>query len=86
MAPKNLKTNKHLKYISDWTETRKIKLNVNKTNQMILNFTEKYQKKHFHKVVDMVNIFPLQPYSPLSLSWGLSNLHFSTNLFWPNFS
>ena len=26
IAPKNLKTNKHLKYISDWTDTQKIKL------------------------------------------------------------
>ena len=35
--------------------------------------------------VDMVNIFHLQPYSPLSLSWGMGNLHFPGNFCLPNF-
>ena len=44
------------------------------------------QKKLFHKVLDMVNIFHLQPSSSLLLSWGLSNLHFPATFFSPNFS
>ena len=28
IAPENLKTDKHLKYISDWTDTQKIKLTI----------------------------------------------------------
>ena len=42
VAPENLQTDKHLKYISDWTDTQKMKLNLNKTNNMIFNFTDKY--------------------------------------------
>ena len=43
IAPENLETTKHLKYISDWTDKQKMKLNTNKTNNMIFNFTDRYQ-------------------------------------------
>ena len=43
IAPENLETNKHLKYISDWTNTQKIKLNTKKSNNMIFNYTENFQ-------------------------------------------
>ena len=43
IAPENFETTKHLKYISDWTDTQKMKLNTKKTNNMIFNFTDNYQ-------------------------------------------
>ena len=43
IAPENLETNAHLKYISDWTNTQKMKLNTQKTNNMIFNYTENFQ-------------------------------------------
>ena len=39
----NLKSQKHLKVINDWTKKKKMKLNIKKTKNMIFNFTKKYQ-------------------------------------------
>ena len=36
-------TTNHLKHISDWTDTQKIKLSTKKTNNIIFNFTDNFQ-------------------------------------------
>ena len=43
ISPENLKTTTHLKNISDWTNKQKMKLNTNKTCNMVLTFTNKFQ-------------------------------------------
>ena len=43
ISPENLTTTTHLKYISDWTNKQKMKLNTNKTYNMVFNFTDKFQ-------------------------------------------
>ena len=40
---KNLKSQQHLNLINDWTKKKKMKLNENKTKNIIFNFTKKYQ-------------------------------------------
>ena len=36
----NLKSQKHLKVINDWTKKKKMKLNIKKAKNMIFNFTK----------------------------------------------
>ena len=43
IAPENLKTQKYLNDISEWTENKKMKLNTNKTKIMIFNYTTNRQ-------------------------------------------
>ena len=38
-----LKSQKYIEEISDWTDRMKIVLNIKKTKNMIINFTDKYQ-------------------------------------------
>ena len=40
---KNLKSQQHLNLINDWTKKKKMRLNENKTKNIIFNFTKKYQ-------------------------------------------
>ena len=43
ISPSNLKSQNHLKLISYWTKSKKMKLNVKKTKSMIFNFTKNLQ-------------------------------------------
>ena len=40
---KNLESQSHLQKINNWTKEKKMKLNINKTKNMIFNFTKKHQ-------------------------------------------
>ena len=43
LPPENIKSQQNLQQIQNWTEQKKMKLNVSKTKYMIVNFTDKYQ-------------------------------------------
>ena len=43
IPPKNLKSQTYLNNISEWTDNQKMRLNEEKTKQMIFNFTNNYQ-------------------------------------------
>ena len=43
IPPEHLKTQEHLEKISDWTDSKKMKLNSNKTKNIIFNYSKNYQ-------------------------------------------
>ena len=43
IPPENLKSQKYLNEINEWTERQKMLINQKKTKTMIFNFTDKYQ-------------------------------------------
>ena len=43
LPPQNIKSNSYLEKISSWTDEHQMKLNVEKSKFMVVNFTEKYQ-------------------------------------------
>ena len=43
IPPENLQSQNWLNQINDWTQNKKMKVNVNKTKTMIFNYTDKYQ-------------------------------------------
>ena len=43
ISPENLISQQYLDKIKMWTDSKKMKLNVDKTKTMIFNFTDKYQ-------------------------------------------
>ena len=43
IPPQNLKSQKWLDWISDWTDKQKMKINEKKTKCMVFNYTNKYQ-------------------------------------------
>ena len=43
LPPENTKTQEYLEKLSNWTADREMKLNVNKTKYMVLNFTRNHQ-------------------------------------------
>ena len=66
----NLKSQKWLDEISDWTQNQKMKINSDKTKTMIFNFTEKYQ---FGKVIDSTQL--LGTIISRDLRWDLNTAH-----------
>ena len=66
----NLKSQKWLNEISDWTQNQKMKINSDKTKTMIFNFTEKYQ---FGKVIDSTQL--LGTIISKDLRWDLNTAH-----------
>jgi len=52
VPPEHLKTQEHLEKISDWTDSKKMKLNSSKTKNMIFNYSKNYQFSTDLKVKD----------------------------------
>ena len=43
LPPANIKSQTYMDELSDWTKSKQMKLNVKKSNYMIINYTKKYQ-------------------------------------------
>ena len=43
LSPESIKSQEYIKKIEDWTEAKQMKLNVEKSKYMVINFTKKYQ-------------------------------------------